>query len=281
MNLRHVFTSQRWWGKVLGAFLGFLVAGPVGSLFGILIGNFFDRGLNQHFSNPMWHYHAEKRPSVKNIFLQATFSIMGHIAKADGRVSKQEIQLANQTIQHMNLNKAQKKAAQHFFNEGKKEGFKLKQMIVVLNKATRNNPNLLKLFLDIQYKVARLDGLSEKKIEIMNTILNYTQHAPIHEQSWFHEKAYSQSYEHQSNHSYQNKPNHDSHLGLTNAFRILEVQPMASKQEVKRAYKRLMSKHHPDKLIAQGLSKERIKSATEKTQLIAKAYNQICTSKGW
>ncbi len=50
---------------------------------------------------------------------------------------------------------------------------------------------------------------------------------------------------------------------------------------MKRAYRRLISRNHPDKLIAQGLPEEMIKIANDKTQKITKAYEQICTSKGW
>ncbi len=56
---------------------------------------------------------------------------------------------------------------------------------------------------------------------------------------------------------------------------------MASKQEVKKAYRRLLSRNHPDKLIAQGLPEAMIKVANEKTQKIMKAYELICRSKGW
>ena len=68
---------------------------------------------------------------------------------------------------------------------------------------------------------------------------------------------------------------------LDHAYAILEVSPTSSKQDVKRAYRRLMSKNHPDKLIAKGLPESMIKIANEKTQAISKAYEQICESKGW
>lgn len=282
MDLRRFFANQIWWGKVLCAFLGYLVAGPVGAFFGILIGNFFDRGLLQHFANPLWHFHAEKRQPVRVLFFQATFSTLGHIAKADGRVSEQAINMANRLMRDMNLNREQQKVAQKFFNEGKKESFNLKQMLAAFQKVARDNPNLLKLFIDTQYTAAQLNGLSENKIQIMNTILHYMQCAPIHKQSRFNEDFYQQSSRrHQSSGSgYKPQPSNPE-TTLTSAYAILHLPPTSTRQEVKNAYRRLMSRNHPDKLIAQGMSIDKIKIANEKTQVIRKAYEQICASRGW
>ena len=68
---------------------------------------------------------------------------------------------------------------------------------------------------------------------------------------------------------------------LSQAYVLLDISPTSTKQEVKRAYRRLISRNHPDKLIAQGLPEAMIKVANNKTQQITKAYQQICTSKGW
>ncbi len=274
MDLRRFFANQTWWGKVLCAFLGYLIAGPIGAFLGIFIGNMFDRGLMVHYTNPLWHYHAEPRLAVKKIFLKATFSIMGHISKADGRVSEQEIRMAKTLMQQMNLNQEQQALAQNFFNDGKKEHFKLKQMVTLLQEAIYDNPELVKLFINTQYNIAQLDGLSENKIHIVNIILNYMHYAPIHEQTRFHDDFYRQS-------TQQEQPRPRTHNTLESAYTILQIQPTANKQDVKRAYRRLISKNHPDKLSALGLPKEAIKKATEKTQIIRKAYEQICESKGW
>ena len=281
MDLHRLFSNQTWWGKVLCAFLGYLIAGPIGVFFGIFIGNLFDRGLVGHFNNPMWHYHAERRQAAKKIFIEATFSILGHIAKADGRVSEREIQMAKNLMQQMNLNREQRAAAQFFFNEGKKENFNLNQMLHLLQKAIGHNQHLVKLFIDTQYAAAQLDGLSGKKIQILNTLLNYMRRAPIHEQSRFYEDYYQTNHHQRSSWTNQEPPTKNAPHSLDSAYAILQVPSTANKQDVKRAYRRLISKNHPDKLIAQGLSKEKIKLANEKTQTICKAYEQICTSKGW
>ena len=69
-------------------------------------------------------------------------------------------------------------------------------------------------------------------------------------------------------------------MTLEDAYAILEVSPQASDREVKKAYRLLMSRHHPDKLVAKGLPEEMMKIATEKTQEIRAAYEIVKNSRG-
>lgn len=286
MDLRPFFTGKSWWGKLIGSFFGYLVAGPVGALFGIFIGNFFDQGLTQHFSKPHWHYHAEKRRFVQKAFFETTFLVMGYLAKVDGRVSEREIHMAKVIMQEMGLNVSQTEEAKRFFRAGKDPSFNLTQTLSSFVQNCRDNPELLKLFLDIQYRAAQIEGLSQSKMDVLNHILQHFGLAPLHEQYRFYEdfgrETSSQStYQNRhSSHQYQRPPPRTS-SSPSHAYAILEVPPSASKHEVKQAYRRLMSRNHPDKLIAQGLPEEMIKMANDKTQKILKAYEQICAAKGW
>lgn len=298
MSLRDFFTTNAWWGKILGGFFGYLTAGPIGAFFGILVGNFFDKGLATHFSNPHWLYHAEKRKEVQKLFFEATFSVMGHIAKVDGRVSEQEIKMAKLLMDEMLLSNEQKALAKQFFNEGKQSHFKLEVLLSRLQRICRENRDLLKLFVDIQYRSAQVDGLTSKKIKALDVIFSRLGFAPLHKQYRFYEDfgqaSYEQEEERKQHYQYQQqkqkqyqqssssyrRPYSANHT-LAQAYALLEVNPDATKQEVKRAYRRSMSRNHPDKLIAQGLPQEMIKMANDKTQKILKAYELICESKGW
>lgn len=280
MNFRQLFTSSNWWGKILGGFFGYLMAGPAGALFGILIGNLFDRGLAAHFSSPHWFYHEEKRQHVQKIFFEATFTIMGHVAKSDGRVSENEIQVARQMMSEMHLGREQKALAKQYFNEGKEASFDVSTIINRLLNTCRDNPELLKLFMDIQYRYAQVDGLSENKLQILNRIFRQMGFAPLHEQYRFHED-FGFNHSNRSNQKQSNNESFNTSTTLSQAYALLDINQTASKQEVKRAYRRCISRNHPDKLIAQGLPEEMIKIANTKTQRITKAYEQICTSKGW
>lgn len=308
MSFKDFFTLSTWWGKLLGAFFGYLTAGPLGALFGILVGNFFDRGLATHFSDPHWYYLSEKRAHVQKIFFETTFSVMGHIAKADGRVTEQEVNMARLLMREMQLSKEHKILAKRLFNEGKETSFKLELTLSQLQIACRDNRDLLKLFVDIQYRAAQVDGLTTQKIKVLDTVFSCLGFAPLHKQYRFFDdfsySSYAQQQQEQEerrqqyqNNQYQHKQQQQESSSssqnqhyyrkqspqntLAHAYALLEVTPEASKQVVKHAYRKLLSRNHPDKLIAKGLPEEMIKIANDKTHKIMKAYELICQSKGW
>lgn len=287
MNYREYFTRHTRFGKIVGAIFGFIMAGPVGALLGLFIGNFFDKGLNEHLTKPNWSYRSERRQNVQHLFLEATFSVMGHVAKANGRVTENIIKMAKQTMDDMGLNQAQKQAAQHFFNEGKQEHFNLSSILIELRTVAHDNPELLKLFIELQYRAALIDGLSNPKLERLNDVFGQMGLAPVHTQSRFYNDFFDR-------HAYQQRPNtgYRQHAGdpprqshykgtLSEAYALLKITPQSTQEEVKRTYRRLMSKHHPDKLMSKGASEKEIKAANEKTQAIRRAYEQVCENKGW
>jgi DnaJ like chaperone protein len=303
MATRQFFTTHHWWGKILGAFFGFLVGNSVGAFLGILIGNLFDRGLAENLSRTHWQYHKEKRKHVQKIFFTATFAVMGHVAKADGRISTQEIAVAKKMMHQMRLSAKQKETAKRAFNAGKQPSFNLINTLNELVQNCRDNPDLIRLFIDIQYQAAMIEPLTEEKIQALNTILSQLGFAPLQGQYRFYKdfmgnpfgyssQDYSeagQNQQRQQKHNYQSSHQNHQHYyqqttsasALSHAYTILNVSPTHNKQEIKRAYRRLISRNHPDKLIAQGLPEEMIKMANFKTQQITKAYQQICESKGW
>lgn len=293
MNLYQLFTGHSWWGKLIGAFFGFLIAGPTGAVFGIIVGNFFDRGLKLHFSHAFWHYHSEKNPEVRRVFLEAMFATLGHIAKADGHVSPEDIQFANEIMVQMKLTSNQKKLAQNWFSQGKSVYFNIDLNFYNLYKIIHNKPFLVRLFVDTQYQFVKQGQLTEKKIKILNAMLSQLQLAPLYQHSqfardfpwYFSEQQESGAHKHSQQKTYQHQhhqnSHHASHFGMENPFTLLNVPSTANKAEIKRAYRRQMSHYHPDKLIAKGASASSIKTATEKTQQIRKAYEKICAMKGW
>ena len=86
-----------WWGKIIGGFFGYLLAGPFGLLLGIIIGNIFDGGLAQNWQNTGFGVNPADQQRTQQAFFKATFTVMGHVAKADGRVSADEIRTAKAT----------------------------------------------------------------------------------------------------------------------------------------------------------------------------------------
>ena len=69
-------------------------------------------------------------------------------------------------------------------------------------------------------------------------------------------------------------------LSAEQAYAVLGVSPHEADADVKRAYRRLMNQHHPDKLVAKGLPEEMMRAATEKTQEIKAAYERVKEARG-
>ncbi|MDX2347206.1 MAG: co-chaperone DjlA [Legionella sp.] len=279
MSLRAHLRHNAWWGKLLGAGLGFIMAGPPGALFGIVIGNFFDRGLSEHFSRPHSTYHTEKRLAVRQTFQHATFLVMGHLCKVDGRVSEEDILFAKKIMQELHLNRAERASAQYFFTQGKAANFKIDEPLRLLKNLALNNPRLVREFVQLQYRTAQISGLTPKKIAILNHLLTALNLAPLHEQAHaqdqFHAR-FNQQYQ-QYNHAH----TADEAPSIESAYTLLGIPQNATKKDVKHAYRKKVSLYHPDKYIAKGHSEADIKKANEKTQSIRKAYESICEQEGW
>lgn len=284
MNFHSYFSSPCWWGKLIGAAFGYLISGPAGSIFGLLIGNFFDRGMVQYIANPYWHFHTEKKRPVQTIFFETTFFTLGYLAKSDGHVSEEEIELATKLMKSLRLTKEQKDRARVLFNQGKQPNVNIHATLTNFYRVTQYKPDLLNLFIQIQYRVVQLNPTSHQTITAMNHILSNLGYAPLTQQQHHYDKQQQTDANWNANHrytdySYSNSPRHAT--GLHDAFERLNIPSNSTQQEVKRAYRRLISRYHPDKLIAKGESDMAIKLATIKTQEIREAYERICGVKGW
>lgn len=259
-----IYMFTPWWGKILGILFGALLAGPAGGVFGLLIGNIFDRGLFNHLYSPQWYTYRQEPPEVKNLFFSALFKVIGHIAKSDGRVSEADIETARQIMREMRLFGYKKRQAMMYYNEGKQSYFKLERTLNLINSLCRHNPGLLKLFVETIYRAAQTDGITPNKQRRINIIFSRLGFKPI--------------YDHHRGRQYQqsnSQSSKGSRVESIDDYSLLGVSPLAKKAEVKRAYRKKISKIHPDKLIARGASKAEIQAATLQTQQLQAAYERI------
>ena len=255
---------MKWTGKITGGFLGILFSSPTLFIIGLIIGHLSDIGWLQY-----WRDHStlgrKYQARVQSAFFNATFLVMGHIAKSDGKISAQEIRFAEQIMQEMNLSKAMRQQAIALFNRGKAPDFNLEATLRRLRLLCAARPSLLKMFIDIQLKMAQADrpGLSDaqkRKIRYISRQLGF-----------YH---FQFSDQHRSNGT--RTPHTHS---LRSDYATLGVNASASDADIKKAYRKRMSQHHPDKLMSKGLPPEMIKLATEKTQAIKSAYERIVKSR--
>ena len=259
---------MNWWGKIIGGAFGFMLGGPLGAVFGAAIGHNFDVGLKQTYYRDASAWGRQEQ--VQTAFFTATFSVMGRLCKVDGRVSEEEISIANQVMQQMILNEAQRKAAMALFREGKKEDFPLDDILLQLKHEIGFQPSLQRMFIEIQLYAAYADGalhpaehelllkicgvfgIPRRDFEVISTAIG----GEIH-----HRRSGTVA-----------KP---AGISLADAYAVLNITEKATDAEVKKAYRRLMNQHHPDKLVSKGLPEEMIKIAEQRTHEIRQAYERI------
>ena len=258
-----------WWGKALGGAFGFMIGGPLGALMGIAFGHSFDRGLGK-LDDGDWSVDQER---IQAAFFTATFSVMGYIAKADGRVTRDEIKLAEVVMDRFGLSADMRESAKKLFNEGKSPDFPIAEVMDQFRRESHRRTTLMQMFLEIQLQAAYADGVMHPAER--EALLEICQHLGIPAAqldrleemllAGFGRPGYTAA---------------ESATTLEDAYRLLGVDSGISDAELKKTYRRLMSQHHPDKLVAKGLPEEMIQDANEKTQQIKSAYEQIRKSRG-
>ena len=260
---------MNWWGKILGGAFGMMIGGPIGALLGAVLGHNLDKGLSQPASQTGFG----RQERVQTMFYTATFSVMGHVCKADGQVTEDEISLAKQVMQQMDMDASQRKAAIGLFNEGKKASFPLADVIQQFRQEISFRPNLLRMFIEVQIMAAYADGVvhpAERDVLLkVCQLLNISRHE-------FDRLCVMIGGMHSGS---SRTGRNDGAPSMKQAYAILNINKSAKTSEIKKAYRRLLSQHHPDKLVAKGLPEEMMKVAADRTYEIRKAYEVIKKAK--
>ncbi|TYK67187.1 co-chaperone DjlA [Colwellia echini] len=268
------------WGKILGFLFGFMLSKSLfGALLGLWLGHIFDRGRGFNFNGVSGG--TEDDVARQAAFFYTTFSVMGHVAKAKGQVTSHEIAFASAYMDKLNLSSDLREQAQDAFREGKSSGFPLKDRLVKFKRLMGNRQDLLLMFLEIQIQVAFSDGdLDNSERSVLHTIAQFLGYSTreldnllemIIAGSSFHQQQSGGGYRQHSTGS--SRPT--TAQQLDNAYKVLGVDKNSDMSVIKKAYRKLMSQHHPDKLIAKGLPPAMMESAKEKTQEIQGAYDLI------
>jgi DnaJ like chaperone protein len=267
-----------WTGKLVGALLGLIVTKrPTGVLLGLIIGHFFDLYAARLRAGP-----RADPATVRATFFRAAFSIMGHVAKSDGRVSEQDIAAARRIFRQFRLNDADTRAAMEFYTRGKQAGFDARAMLAELAAACSGRPEVLRLFLEIQMRAALLgDGLEgTTRATLLQAAaalgIGALEFAQL--ETLLRVEAYAGGYGWAGSSRPGPPPERKTSLG--EAYEILGVPATAGNAEVKRAYRKLMSENHPDKLIARGLPESMLEVAKQKTQAIRAAWERVREARG-
>jgi DnaJ like chaperone protein len=255
---------MNWWGKLIGGAFGFMLGGPLGALLGGVLGHNFDRGLDRVLGSGPGAHSQERRQ-------------LAFFTAADGRVSEDEIGMARQVMAQMRLTEEQRQAAIKLFNEGKQPDFPLDDVLDQFRRECRGTLMLMQMFLEIQILTALADGALAP--EEHKLLLYVCERLGVPQRVFEQLVAMVRA---QQQYARQGGAGHTQPQGpvLRDAYAVLGVSESAGDDEVKKAYRKLMSQHHPDKLVAKGLPEEMMEMAKRKTQEIQAAYEQVKRARG-
>lgn len=268
-----------WWGKLVGGAFGFMLGGPLGAVLGAALGHNFDRGLSA-LPDDMG-FEAGDRERVQTAFFTTTFSVMGCIAKADGRVNREEIRMAEVVMAQMSLDAAMRKTAISLFHQGKSEDFDLDAILEQFRRECHGRSTLIGMFIEIQLQAAYADGrLDPAEDRMLQHICSRVGVSELDYRRLERMVRAERGFGGGAGGAGPHGATSTGRPSLRAAYQVLGVDPKASDAEVKRAYRRLLSQHHPDKLVSKGLPEEMMKLAAQKTHEIRQAYESIREARG-
>ena len=246
---------------IIGALLGAAFGGLPGLLLGGLIGYVGSIGLQQWIVGSL--------RVAQSALLDSTFTVMGALCKADNVVTRDEIKTVEQIFRMLNLEGDRRENAKAAFNRGKQPDFDLDAAVVQFARISHSRRPLVSLFLQLQCMAVAADGrvdpaehamlvriakrlnLGEADVTQLEALLRAATAGPSAGTA---------------------APAKDR---LADAYTALGISPDASPAEIKRAYRRLISQNHPDKLASRGLPESMRAVAEERSREINAAYDLI------
>jgi DnaJ like chaperone protein len=257
--------------------------------------------------------------AVSSQFFQTTFEVMGKVAKSDGRVSESDIRAARAVMKDFALDDLQVAHAIAHFNAGKLNEYDEESAVMALRRVCAGRPDLLRTFLEIQIRasiggsdlqgparpllnrIAAMLGVGGLEFAQIETVLRIRHRArgnrgeaadwnrpaegtaeaePTPRQSGATGRERARSGRSEQSGSRGRIPPTVVRMTLQEAYQVLGVLPGAAMTEITRSYRRQLSRHHPDKLKANGLPESMLDFAQQQTQLIIEAFNLIRESQG-
>ena len=155
-------------GKLIGGFIGLIFGGPLGFLIGVFLGHQFDKGFVYTGGINLGGLDPRR---ARETFVRATFQVMGHMAKADGQVSEQEIQTARTVMRQMRMTPEQVTEAISWFTEGKQPDFPLHECLRRFRQFSHFHAGLTRAFVELQVQAAMIGtGMHPGEREILWTV---------------------------------------------------------------------------------------------------------------
>jgi len=260
-----------WMGKAMGSVLGLMTGGPFGAMVGAVVGHMFDQNIERFMGGAFQLSGGTSIGETRTLFVSSLFRCMGKIAKADGRVSEQEIAAATHIMDQLKLQGSAREQAIGWFKEGKVANDELDADLHRLRPMM--SAPMSQMFLEVVMSIGYADGeLSRSEwalIEHLSNCLGISQG----QMDRVRERIEATIFQ-----SRNGGVSRDQQL--EQAYKTLGVSSSIDDEALKKTYRKLMSQNHPDKLGAKGVPQEMINLAKEKTQQIQQAYALIKKARG-
>ncbi len=253
--------------KFIGVIAGFFFLGFFGALLGLFVGSMIDRmrAYGTGGMNPL------QNALRQTVFIETMFISMGKLAKADGRVSEDEIAHVEAVIQKLGMTAEHRVQAIDLFKRGVDPAFDIESTYVRFLSVCGHTKHLKQVLLVYLIVMAAADGhvhpAEEAALVEIATRLGYDP------------ATFRRLMDMVLNQSHFAAGQPTSEAALDDAYKALGVTKDNTDQEIKRAYRKLISQYHPDKLIGQGLPEDMIAMATEQAKEIQLAHDLIQKSR--
>ena len=258
-----------YWGKVIGTLGGLVTGRPWMALIGLLLGHQFDRGFADRFTRFGPSVSASQLEHLPQPFLRALFETMGHLAKADGRVTQEEIRAVRALMHRLGLGPLEIRSAIDWFESGKEPSYPLISTIQTLRGQHARRADMRGLFVRLLMEVAlSKSSLHQSERAIIWTICKELDigrvelaqlEAMLRAQRSFRKSAAGAA---------------DSKR-VNDAYEALGIDRSSTNDEIKKAYRRLMNKNHPDKLASTNPDATVMAEAERRTREVRSAYDLL------
>lgn len=242
--------------KWLGATLGWSLGGPIGGIIGFVLGSFIDGFSGIDFNATSREIPKRTRTTHSGDFEISLLILAAVVIKANGKIDKKELDFVRNSFVGMYGRERANKAFKLFRGIIKKNNISTRQVCIQIREHMTHASRLQ--LLHFLFGIAKADGfVGQNEVDVIKKISIY-----LYISNRDFESIKAMFYD-----------------ASGNAYKILEITKSATNNEIKKAYRRLVKKHHPDKL--RHLGKEYQKGAEEKFRKIQKAYEQIQKERGF
>lgn len=252
-----------WFGKMTFGTLGLFFGGPLGAIIGMTLGHHLvdkkaeaeiGAGAGAGAGAPL------KSEQAQAAYFVCIFSILGKLAKADGQVTQDELQVVDDFINGMKISEPEKQFAKQVFNEAKNSSYSIDDFASQFYQINSSQPPVLLSFLDVLFRVAAADKVLHPAEEEALTRIKNIFHISDKQFSDIKSVYFSD---------------------VDRYYKILNCSADSSNDEIKKSYKKLVRDFHPDTIISKGLPEEFTEFASSRFREIQEAYETVRKERGF